>query len=298
MKAIGLSLVLAGFVVNGYSAVVTNWVADPSFEGLATWSSPNPDTSPWFSTREPRVEDYGWAARELTLVNTGDQALRYSTWGDAQANQWLGLTVDSNAVYEVRFAMRLDNKSTNTAHTNDSNVAVLISTGPILGSNMTWKTTTYGIAPSTTNIWEEQVVRFHGSDMADRQGEYIVLGLRKWNKNSEYMVYLDDVEFGEYTPDPVPDNLLIGWDTTSGAPDYSATSVTGTLFRGSAYALNTSNGSADGSFGSTNGATILPSCLEVRTADSPNNDHIAVQIHNQTGAPLQLNSLSFDYGRW
>ncbi len=298
MKA-SLLLVLAGFVLNSYSAVVTNWVADAGFEGLSLWSAPNPDTSPWFSTRETKTADYGFVARELTLVNSGDQAMKYSTWGDAQANQWLGLTVDSNAIYEVRFFMRLDNKSTNASQTNETNIGVLVSTGSVPGTNATWKITTYGIVPSTTNIWEEQVVHFYGSDMADRQGEYILLGLRKWNKSSEYVAYIDDVSFGEYIPDPTPGNLLVGWDSTSGAPDYSTAGVTGTLFNGSAFALNTVNGSSDETFGSTNsGATVARNCYEVRIANSPDNDHVAVQIQNKTGAPLQLDSLSFDYSRW
>lgn len=294
----GLAIVLAGIAMNGHSAILTNWVADAGFEGLATWSSPNPTDSPWFSTRENKEADYGWVSRETALVNGGAQAMKFTEWGDGQANQWLGLTVDSNKIYEVRFSMRLDNKSTNTAHTNATDIAVLISTGPVLGGSATWKTTVYNIAPSTTNVWEEQVVHFDGADMADRQGEYIVLSFRKWNQNSEYWAYVDDVAFGEYEQDPVPDDLLVGWDTSSGAPDYSATGATGTLFRGSSFALNTTKGSIDGTFGTNSGASILPSCYEVRTANSPTNDRIAIQIQNTTGAPLQLNSISFDYGRW
>lgn len=94
--------------------------------------------------------------------------------------------------------------------------------------------------------------------------------------------------------------LLIGWDGgTVGNSATNAPGVSGSLFAASIYEVDTAAGSTDGTFGSSiPGADTATTAYAVRLYNSPNNDRIGVQIYNQTGSDIQLDSLEFDYGRW
>jgi len=99
---------------------------------------------------------------------------------------------------------------------------------------------------------------------------------------------------------PAQAELLIGWDGgTVGNSATNVTGVSGSLFANSAYAVDATAGSTDGTFGSSfTGADTATTAYAVRLYDSPNNDRIGVQIYNQTGSDIQLDSLVFDFGRW
>ncbi len=94
--------------------------------------------------------------------------------------------------------------------------------------------------------------------------------------------------------------LLIGWD--GGTTANSATNVngiSGNLFAGSIYALDATAGSIDGTFGSSFvGADTAATAYAVRLFSPGDNDTVGVQIFNQTGSEIQLDSLVFDFGRW
>jgi hypothetical protein len=297
-----LAVLLAGISFSGYAAVVTNWIADAGFEESTLWSYPNADTTPWLAAGEG-ANDAGWASRELAIVHSGSQALKYSTWGNAQALQDLPLTVDSNTVYELRFAMRLDTKSTNAAHTNDTDIAVILSTSPTLGGTYTWSgKSIYEQKPSTTGVWENITLIIDGSDplLADNHGEYLRLGLKKWNKSSEYVAYVDDVQFGVYTnsPEPAPEGVLIAWDgswsgSTSAA--YLASGISGSIIPTPYFGVETTKGSTDGTFGfSVGGASTEASAFSVSTYQG-NRAWIDFTVENNSGSDQQLNAVAFDW---
>ncbi|MDF7823913.1 hypothetical protein P4B35_07795 [Pontiellaceae bacterium B12227] len=305
-SAIGLAAILVAIAASSYSAVVTNWVADAGFETATLWSYPNEDTDPWFASGEG-ANNKGWVSRELTIVKSEDQALKFSTWaGNAAAIQNLGLILDSNTVYEISFAMRLDNLSTNPSHTNDTIIGVALGSSPTLGGAYSWTgKSIYELAPSTTGVWETITLIVDGADatLVDNHGEYLQLTLKKFNnaKNSEYNAYVDDVSFGEYTTEPAPEDLLLGFYSSRLAnPDFQASGIGGVLYTSTAdgIGVDTAAGSSDGTYGTLAGAEILPTGYKVHMGNTNKNSQVDVQIQNNTGSPLRLDTLSFDYGRW
>ena len=193
-------VMLAGLAVNGWGGVVTNWVDEAGFEGLSGATHPDAGTAPWFTSGE---SDSGWVQREQTIVNSGSQSIKISEAGNAQVVQDLGLTLDSNTVYEMSFALRMDDLSSDAALSNDTSVGVLFSTSETLDGSYTWSgKSIYNQKPSTTGVWETVTLLIDGADpnLADNHGEYLRVALKKWNKNSEYTTYIDDVKFGPKLP--------------------------------------------------------------------------------------------------
>jgi hypothetical protein len=298
------AVLLAGISFSGYSAVVTNWVVDPGFEALASVTEPNADTAPWVA-----VESGPWAVQwEQGIVHGGTNAVSYMNYGQTYTvyqNLPDGLTVDSSAIYECRFWMRLDEKSDNVANTNESVVQVMISTttNGIYGSFYKWKATEYNVIPSVPQEWQEMVVRFSGSDVAGVDDEYIRLQIKTSNANCEYRVFIDDVQFGVYTPE-APDSTVLAafYGCSGGTNDYVQAGVDAAVFLDKAYLLNTNAGSTDETFGGVStGASIEYGAYEVRLGTDPTNNpsqQVGFKIVNQTGGPLQLDSISFDYARY
>ena len=190
-----------GFVAETvHGAVVTNWLADPGFEALATSTEPETDTSPWYTNEGGKWD----LVRSDSITNSGSYSVRFTYFGTTPyLRQELpsALTVDSNATYEVSFYMRLDEaEATNPAHTNyPAKVQVDIDTAAAHGGTYTKRDTTWGNYPSTSNVWEKQTVTIPGSELAGWHGEYIRLSLRKTTANTSHRVFLDDVVFGVYT---------------------------------------------------------------------------------------------------
>ncbi len=94
--------------------------------------------------------------------------------------------------------------------------------------------------------------------------------------------------------------VLIGWDggtTTNTA--MQASGISGTLFANKLYSIDATAGSTDGSFGEIfTGANTSATAYNARTASLGENNTVSFQIQNNTGAPLQLNTISFDYLAW
>jgi hypothetical protein len=298
-----LAVLLAGISFSGYAAVVTNWIADPGFESLV-YPEPNEDTSPWVA-----VESSIWPVQlEQTIVHGGTNAVVFQYYGNTDTVRQdlpAGLTVDSSAIYECRFWMRLDEKSGNASQTNASVVQVMINTttNGVYGSTYKWLVTEYNVIPSAPYEWQEMVVHFRGSVFNGLDGEYIRLAIKNSNANCDYRVFIDDVQFGVYTPDaPAPEVLVAYYGAVGGTNDYTADGIEGAVFLDKSGGLNTNAGSEDGTFGSTNnGASIEYSAYEVRIGSDPTNtplDRVGFKIVNQTGGPLQLDSISFDYAPW
>ncbi len=107
----------------------------------------------------------------------------------------------------------------------------------------------------------------------------------------------DNIAIMGKVPTPPP-SMLIGWSGSFGTnTDYNAAGIEGSLFKGAAYGVTTNAGSTDGTYGSTNGASVLLTAYEVRVNTNAH-DKVGFQIRNETGAFLQLDSISFDYSRW
>jgi len=103
--------------------------------------------------------------------------------------------------------------------------------------------------------------------------------------------------FDSYFVDPIEDGILIGWDTTPGAPDVVVPGVTGTLLEGNLFEVDASVGSTDATFGSVHaGAATALTAFSVRETNSM--DTVGFSIVNQSGAPLRLDTVHFDYSRW
>jgi len=97
-------------------------------------------------------------------------------------------------------------------------------------------------------------------------------------------------------------DMLIGWDggiTTDYA--VNATGVSGNLWAGNSFGLESPKGSTDGTFGSSipGADTVTDQVVyNVRTATPGGTDRLGIQIINSTGSDLRLDLLVFDYGRW
>ncbi|VGO22083.1 hypothetical protein [Pontiella sulfatireligans] len=299
-----LAVWLAGISFSSYAAVGANWVVDPGFEALASVTEPNTSTAPWGA-----VESGDWAVqREQTIVHGGTNAVSYMNYGNTYTvyqDLPAGLTVDSSAIYECRFWMRLDEKSNNVVYTNESVVQVMISTttNGIHGSTYKWKASEYNVIPSVPYEWQEMVVRFSGSDLADVEDEYIRLQVKTSNAKCEYRVFIDDVQFGVYAPN-APDSTVLAafYGCSGGTNDYAQAGVEAAVSLDKAYLLKATAGSIDETFGSAStGASIEYGAYEVRIGTDPTNDpsqQVGFKIVNQTGGPLQLDSISFDYARY
>lgn len=299
-RIVALSLVLAGVVMSGYSAVVTNWVGNPGFENPTSNTYPDAGTTPWVAQ-----ENNVWPVqREQGIVHGGTNSVVYQYYGNTDTVRQdlpVGISIDTNALYELRFWMRLDEMSTNPAHTNDTIVQAMISTttNGVHGSTYKWKATKYNLAPSTAGVWEEIVVHFDPSGWTALQGEYIRLSIKKSLSASQYRPFIDDVQFGVYEPDAPPASVLIGYyGSNGGTNDYTAPGIEGAVFLDKAYQKNANAGSTDGTYGNTNGATIVLTGYDVRIGNNPVSNQtsaVGFKVTNKTGAPLQLDSINFDF---
>jgi len=94
--------------------------------------------------------------------------------------------------------------------------------------------------------------------------------------------------------------VLIGWDGGVGTNiAVRANGIYGTLFSAKLSAVDSAAGSLDGTFGSSiAGAETAATAYVVMTHALGSNNTVSVQIQNNTGADLQLDTLSFDYLAW
>ncbi len=297
---LGLSIILSAVVMNGFSSVVSNYFQDGSFEAL-TGNEPNAGTSPWFTSGENADGSF---LRVTNEAHTGSQSVKYAfNFDDGAVVQNLNAQWDTNLVYEVSFWMLSLKETTAAAHTNAATINVGLYTSTNSGATYDFVSTLYsGALNSDTNIWEKFTAIVAGSSLAAKQGQDIQIRFKKPNQNTRDRSYIDDAEFGVYAVDTPPASVLIGYYGSTGTNvDYSSAGISGTLFGDKIYQVNASAGSTDGTYGSTNGASLLPGAYEVRIGGDPvsnASNRVAFRINNNTGSPLQLDSISFDYARW
>lgn len=97
---------------------------------------------------------------------------------------------------------------------------------------------------------------------------------------------------------PVPEGVLIAWDAES---VLKTAGIDGSVFLAKAYGVQNLGGSTDGTFGSgINGASTNKMVYMVNTTSNgtTTNHTVGIQIVNNTGSTIQLDTLSFDYSRW
>jgi hypothetical protein len=95
---------------------------------------------------------------------------------------------------------------------------------------------------------------------------------------------------------PVPVGILAAWSGSDGAPDVQVPGISATL-GGSFFDVDSTAGSTDGSYGSNPaGADTGTTAFTVRTENDRHS--LSLQVLNQTGFPLQLDALHFDYAPW
>jgi hypothetical protein len=179
----------------------------------------------------------------------------------------------------------------------------------LLNKNNTDETVSLGLAgyglSDVSEAW-----RFH--DGGDGQGALQPIGL--WESggslkttllaNTVNMIGLrygsvPDPEIPELTYEivgPVPVGILAAWSSSEDEPDVSVPGVSATL-GGSFYDFDPTAGSTDGTYGSnTAGADTATTAFTVRMENDRNT--LSLQVLNQTGNPLQLDTLQFDYAPW
>jgi hypothetical protein len=285
-------------VMNGYAGVVSNLFSDAGFEELVG-NEPNAATSPWFTNGENADGSFISATNE---AHSGTNSAKYHFYFDDGAIvQNLNAQWDTNTFYEVAIWMLTAELSPNGTHSNTPTINIGLFASTNSGASYDFIATLYGGAiNSDTNLWEKFTAVIDGSDYSDIHGADIQIRFNKPNKDTTHKIHIDDASFGEYTPDTPPDNVLIGYYGSAGTNiDYTAAGISGNLYNGKIHQLNANAGSTDGTYGSTNGASALLTAYEVRLGQTndPNNV-LGFRIVNNTGAPLQLDSISFDYAPW
>ena len=97
--------------------------------------------------------------------------------------------------------------------------------------------------------------------------------------------------------EPVADGILLGWNSSSGFADFAVPGVSGSLLEGNLYEIDDEAGSTDGTFGgSYTGASTALTGFAVRGTNSM--DTLGFSIINQSGAPLRIDAVHFDYSSW
>lgn len=306
MKKQATLLIVGMLAVGGASGeVVSNLLQDAGFEvldGIWPGNEPNTDTFPWFTTGEDAT---GSLVAKTEYYRNGEQSFCFSWYGDSGAVvQNTGVQVETNLNYEASAWMLIAEQSGNANHTNTPLLTISVYTSPTVDGTYAYrKGFFFNQTVSAEETWQELSGTLTGEELAPWQGEYMQIRFVKPSAGtpSSHRIYLDDVEFGEYLPEPPAPGIVLGFYQSFGPhPDYSIAGVDGALFGASfdGGVLDTSAGSIDGTYGTLPGASALSTAYKVREGNTNANRRVGVQLINNTGGPLKLGSISFDYGRW
>ncbi|QHI70337.1 hypothetical protein [Tichowtungia aerotolerans] len=96
----------------------------------------------------------------------------------------------------------------------------------------------------------------------------------------------------------ISESLLAGWHSAMGiGGDISAAGINALLWDSDSYGFDETVGSTDGSYGSADfGASSAAGAFVVRATNGM--DEVGFQIENETGLPLCLEMVHFDYAPW
>jgi len=293
--------VTSSLPISATSAEVSadNIIVDFGFEDNSG-DYPDAATSPWFTTSEQEVGSFKMSSnRKLS----GEQAAVFQFYGDNGAiAQNLDVQAASNKNYEVSFWMHINSEevSDTAAYTNAPVMRASIYSSPTPDGDYSFRKILFDVENSAENIWEKFSGLLTGPVMEAFAGEYIQIRLIKVNENVTHRIYLDNTSFAEYAA-TTPPSVLIGYYGANGTNDYHAAGIDGKAYKTKAYAVNEEAGSSDGTYGSTNGASLLKTGYEVRIGSDPvsnQTDTVVFTIENNIGETLRLDSISFDFGRF
>lgn len=97
--------------------------------------------------------------------------------------------------------------------------------------------------------------------------------------------------------EPISEGLLLAWDGGSETPAFVATGINGSLASSTFYEIDDTAGSTDGSYGSAfSTAATEASAFAVREVEGA--DRVTFTLKNETGLPLRLDAVHFDYAAW
>ncbi len=307
-KIITVLLLTAGLTAVSQAAVESNLLADAGFEaldGAAPANEPNDGDTPWNA-----IEVASWiAAGRTDESHSGIQSVRVVNYNKGTITQDTGVLLESNTAYEAS-AWILTGGAENATQTDAPELTISLyatTNGNPAGPYIYQAGFFFNQTNSVNDTWEKftGILESSSSELQDVIGEYIQIRFIKKDSDdsgdvSSYELFIDDVEFGKYATEAPPAGVLLGYHTGIGTNyDYATTGVGGTLF-GANYeggVILASAGSSDGTFGTLSGASVLQTGYHVREGNTNKNSRVDVRIQNNTGGPLQLESISFDYGR-
>ncbi|QHI70325.1 hypothetical protein [Tichowtungia aerotolerans] len=184
--------------------VISNFLVDAGFElPDGDWPAyePNSSTSPWFTAGENADGSFKATGAE---AYSGSQSFLFDWYGDAGAVvQNTEESVDVSMVYELSFWMLKAEPSSNSSHTNVPSINIGFYTSTNNGVSYAYASTLIaGAQNSDTNIWEQFSAVISGASLALFNGQKIQLRINKPNESVTHKIYVDDVVFGEYQPEP------------------------------------------------------------------------------------------------
>ncbi|VGO16435.1 hypothetical protein PDESU_05026 [Pontiella desulfatans] len=294
---------LAGMV---QAAVVSNLLQNADFEALdGAANEPNDGDTPWNA-----IEVQPWiVAGRIDEAHSGTQAVKVVNYNKGTITQNTGVLLESNTAYEAS-AWILTGGLEHASQTDPPELTISLyatTNGNPVGPYVYQAGFFFDQANTTNDTWEKVtgILESSSSALQDVVGEYIQLRFIKTDSGdsgdvSSYELFIDDAEFGVYSPEAPPVGLLLGYHTGIGTNyDYAVTGVEGSLFGASfdGSVIEASAGSSDGTYGTLSGASVLRTGYKVREGTTNTNSRVDVRIKNNTGSPLQLESISFDYGR-
>ncbi len=298
--------ITASLVSNVHSAVVSNLLVDASFEALVG-DEPNTDTSPWFTVGE----DGSFKAQVSTdYAVTGLQSVKVANNDSVSIIQNTGIQLDTNKTYGA--VAWISTRDPGGIHTDAPGLTISFFTSPTIDGTYTYRAGFFFDQKNNTpDIWERYSGSLAGShsNFEGHHGEYIQIRFIKVDNGTSHWLYMDDLEFGEFTPDVIPppvapENLLIGWYGADSGFDYAAAGIGGAVNTNDIHVVSTSAGSSDGTYGTIGGVgtgTVMSAtAYEVRVGGDTNSPNLTLgfSITNNTAGTLQLDSVNFDYGRF
>lgn len=187
--------------------VMANLLEDPGFENLAA-DEPTQGGTPW-EDNNPQAEKHIEVRNGISQYGTNSVAFNHYTRG-GYLYQKLGIQVEADTSYELSVWMKLDEASSNPAHTNWPTINMALAGSDTENGNYDW----LGVGkkktgPSVTNQWKQFTFEIDSNMLTNEVGRWLEVRFVKENAPTEYRIFLDDASFGIQTPD-VPTNYLIG----------------------------------------------------------------------------------------
>jgi arylsulfatase len=195
--------------------IVENLLADSGFENLSS-DEPASGGTPWsdnISAAPAHIE----ARSGVAYTGTNSVAFNHYT-RTGYLSQTLGIQVEADTSYELSVWMMIDEKSSNSSHTEAAtlNMTLASSTAEFgiydwIGGGAAHKDT----IPTVVGEWQRFVFEIDSSVLTAEVGRWLEVRFVKENAPTEYRIFLDDASFGiktSTTTNEQPNVLLILMD--------------------------------------------------------------------------------------